>query len=127
MWATSADGHAGGVATSKAEAGAQLSEGREPLELLVGDGDAQALLQFGLQLHAGEAIEMQVAVEAGIVVELCRLGASDGCDESGQRIGRGGGATGSRLVLPCAGDATARIVPALDFSDGGARKVQLRP
>ena len=49
---------------NKAEAGAQLSEGRNLLELLVADGDAQALLQLGLQLDAGEAIEMQVAVEA---------------------------------------------------------------
>ena len=39
------------------------------LELLVADADAEALLELGLQLHAGEAVEMQVAVKAGVVVE----------------------------------------------------------
>ena len=118
MWATSEWG------TSKAEAGAELAEGCELLELLVGNGYAEALLQLGLQLHASEAIEMQVAVESGIVIELCRLGASDGGDESGQRIGRDGGDFAALYEL--GGDPLCNG-SALDFPDGGAGKVELRP
>jgi hypothetical protein len=79
------------ISRCKAEAGTQLSEGCDLLELLVSDGDAQALLQLDLQLHPGEAVEMQVAVEAGLVAELCRWGASDGCDENGERVWGSGG------------------------------------
>ena len=43
-----------------AEFAAQIAEGGEALEGGVVEGEAEALLEFGLELHAAEAVEAEV-------------------------------------------------------------------
>jgi hypothetical protein len=73
-----------------AEGLAKLAEGLDGEEGFVVEGDAEALLYFGLELKAAEAVEVEVFLEAGGVGGLRDGLGGDGGDEGEEWVGLGG-------------------------------------